>query len=401
MKNAPALLAGLLLSALGNAACTFYTACPAGNDPNKPAQGGNGTGGNGTGGSSNPNNGGKSNVGGTPFDGDAPTGVFVNLGESLQKTVPAGGDVMLLAPVPNSSRLIVGVAGPGLLATDDGGETWIQLGTGSGSDVINNGPMAVTFDPDNPETFWENGIYGGAIFRTDDSGETFDWLGTLGHCDLASFDFTDPDRKTILAGAHEMSGVLNVSRDAGETWEDIGANLPPGYNFSTLPLVIDAQTFLLGSCGYGMGKCGVFRSTDGGDSWTVVSDDGPASPPLRASDGTIYWGLYEGGMIISEDLGETWKKTSPGPVRSWSVALSELPDGRILALGYDYPLVTADKGETWKRVGGKLPFPGQNCGTYGMAYMPDRREIFINHNDCTGNISDNSIWSVPFDYETE
>lgn len=395
MKKAPAFLAGLLLSALGNAGCTFYTACPA-NNTDPPAQGGTNSG---TGGSSG--NGGDPGSSGSAVVGEVPTGVFVNVGESLAAEATDGGDVMLLSAVPNSPRVIAGVAGSGLLATDDGGETWTRLGTGKDSAVIDNGPQAIVYDPDHPETFWEAGIYGGAVFRTDDSGDTFRWLGTLGHSDLVSIDFTDPERKTLLAGSHEMTDALSLSKDGGETWEDIGANLPSGYNFSTLPLILDTQTFLLGSCGYDKGRCGVFRSTDGGDSWTVVSSNGPASVPLRASDDTIYWALYGGGMIVSEDLGETWTKTSPGPVQSMSASLTELPDGRILALGEEYPLATSDKGQTWTRVGGKLPFKGQNCGTYGLTYSPEQRAIFINHNDCTGKIIEDSVWSVPFDHETD
>jgi len=382
------------MSAFANG-CTFYTACPAGNN-NSTSNGGTNSG---TGGSSG--NGGAQSSGGAAFTGPAPTGVFVNVGASLAQVATGGGDLTLLSAVPNSPRVIAGVARTGLWATDDGGDTWTALGTGKGSAVIDNGPQAIVYDPDHPETYWEAGIYGGAVFRTDDSGDTFRWLGNLGHCDLASVDFTDPDRKTLLAGTHEMTDLVSLSRDSGDTWQDIGANLPSGFNFSTLPLILDTQTFLLGSCGYSKGKCGVFRSTDGGDSWTVVSNDGPSTAPVRASDDTIYWTLYGGGMIISEDLGETWTKTSPGPVQSTTAALSQLPDGRILALGSEYPLVTSDKGKTWTRVGGKLPFKGENCGTYGMAYSSQLRAIFINHNDCTGKLTDDGVWSVPFDYETQ
>jgi photosystem II stability/assembly factor-like uncharacterized protein len=214
-------------------------------------------------------------------------------------------------------------------------------------------------------------------------------------------DLSDPARSTLLAGPHEAQNVLSRSVDGGDNWEDIGPNLPKDSNFSTLPLIIDKETFLVGSCGFGKGKCGVFRSIDGGDSWDVVSTEGPAAAPLRASDDTIYWALYAGGMIVSEDLGLTWTKTSPGVVRTNARAIEELPDHRILALGDAYPLITDDKGKTWKRVGGKLPFQGLNCAIYGMTYSAELRAIFVSHNDCSGKVKDNAVWSVPFDYETD
>ena len=388
-------MAALAVAVGTNVGCTFYTACPAGNGNT------DGTGGttNGTAGSAS--TAGTQNSGGSVDEGPIPTGVFVNVTANLADLAEGGGDVSLVSAVPDSARVIAGVARAGLWATDDGGETWSHLGEGKGSDEINNGPQNLVYDPDEPQRFWEAGIYGGGVFRTEDSGDTFKWLGGISHCDMVSVDLTDPERKTLLAGPHEVPNLLSLSTDAGETWLDIGPNLPKDSNFSTLPLILDTTTFLVGSCGFGAGKCGVFRSTDGGDSWQVVSSEGPAAPPLRASDDTIYWALYNGGMIVSEDLGESWKKASPGPVRSASAALSELPDGRILALGEDYPLVTDDKGKTWTRVGGKLPFKGANCGTYGMTYSAVLRTIFINHNDCSGKITSDAVWSVPFDYEAE
>lgn len=396
MKKAFVFLAPLVVSALANAGCTFYTACPAGNtDPMSNAGTNSGTGG-------SSSNGGDQSSGGSAITGPLPTGEFVNVGASLAKLVTGGGDLMVVSAVPNSPRVIAGIASAGLWATDDGGESWIQLGDAEGSAVINNGPLAIVYDPEHPDTFWENGIYGDCAFRTDDAGKSFKRLGGALHCDLVSVDFSDPDRLTLLAGPHETPNVLSLSVDGGEMWEDVGPNLPEDSNFSTLPLIIDSETFLVGSCGFGNGKCGVFRSTDGGAQWDVVSSDGPAAAPLRASDDTIYWALYRGGMIVSEDLGKTWTKASPAVVPSNSGSLNELPDGRILALGEEYPLVTDDKGKTWKPVGGKLPFKGGiNCAIYGMTYSAELRAIFVNHNDCSGFLKSDAVWTVPFDYEAE
>jgi photosystem II stability/assembly factor-like uncharacterized protein len=71
------------------------------------------------------------------------------------------------------------------------------------------------YDPENPNTYWESGIYNdGGVFRTDDGGATFQPLGNVTHIDAVSVDLTDPDRSTLLAGAHEQS-VLLRSGDGG------------------------------------------------------------------------------------------------------------------------------------------------------------------------------------------
>jgi photosystem II stability/assembly factor-like uncharacterized protein len=329
-------------------------------------------------------------------------GTWVNVTGTLATQAMGGGDVSTISATPNSSRVIAGVYTKGLWSTDDGGMTWAALGTGAGSDTINNGPTAIVYDPDHADTYWEVGIYGGGVFKTTDDGVTFSLLGKSYHNDLVSVDFTDPDRKTMLAGPHELEGVLMLSKDAGASWNDIGASLPPNTNFSTLPLIIDTNTFLVGSCGFGMGSCGVFRSTDGGASWTVVTTNGPMARPLWASDGTIYWTLYNGGMMSSADQGQTWTTTGDGPVQTfYSSSPVELPDGRIVTLGAAYPLASSDKGKTWQKIGGPLPFPGANCGTYGITYSVALKSFFINHNDCTGMIIPNSVYSLAFDYTTQ
>jgi len=52
-------------------------------------------------------------------------------------------------------------------------------------------------------------------------------------------------------------------------------------------------------------------------------------------------------------------------------------------------------------VGGKLPFRAENCGTYGLMYSVALKTIFVNHNDCTGHLTSDALWSLPFDWETE
>lgn len=388
--------------ALLSGACTFYTSCPTDNGaPNPdPGKGGSSSAGNGSMGGSG-NNGGSQSEGGMDMGPD-PTGEFVDATGNLVEVATDAMDLSLLTSVAGSERIIVGMGMSGLWASDDAGATWSQLGTGDASDTINSRPTHITFDPEHADTYWLSGIYGSGAFRTDDAGETFEWLGDLSYSDLLSVDFTDPDRQLILAGGHEMRDTLWISTNGGAAWSNIGDRLPTDDSgFATLPLVIDSKNLLVGSCGGGPGTCGIFRSDDAGDSWAVVSDMGPYQAPLLASDGTIYWSLDGDGMILSEDEGKTWSETSPGPVKPYSDALVELPDGRILTLGRDFPLVTSDKGQTWTKVGGKLPYRAENCGTYGIMYSVALKTLFVNHNDCTGRLSEGALWSLPFDWETD
>ena len=127
-----------------------------------------------------------------------------------------------------------------------------------------------------------------------------------------SVDFTDPQRQTLLAGTHEQSGHLFLSTNGGAMWTDIGPKLPAGTGFSSQALVIDAKTYLLGAYTYSNtgGGLGVFRTTDGGQTWKQVFSTAVQGHPLVMSDGTIYWSLGgNGGMVKSTDKGQTWQQT--------------------------------------------------------------------------------------------
>ena len=336
----------------------------------------------------------------------APDTKWVNVTNNLTTlaaqgaAAPGAGDVSLLAGEPGSARVIAGVGHAGLFVTEDGGASWSKLGSGAGSASIQHIPSAIVFDPDHAGVFWESGIYGDGIFHTSDDGATFERLGDVSHNDSLSVDLSDPERKVLLAGAHEAVQKLYKSSNGGMTWQDIGSKLPAGSSFSTLPLILDTQTYLVGSAGYN-GKWGVFRSTDGGGSWTTVSPEGPAGEPIRAMDGALYWALSNGAMIASTDDGKSWTKSAAGPVQPFANGLFELPDGRIVALGMNHLLATADMGKTWKEIGEALPFPGANCQTYGFTYSVGSKTFFINHNDCSGKLASDAIWSSGFDYETE
>jgi DNA-binding beta-propeller fold protein YncE len=293
--------------------------------------------------------------------------------------------------------VIAGVARKGLYATTDG-KTWRELGAGAGSDTIINRPSSIVFDPEHPEVFWESGIYnGGGVYVTKDNGETFSQLGNITHNDLVSIDFTDPERKTLLAGGHEQKRTLHHSTDAGQTWTNIGDRLPEDSHFSTAPLIIDTNVYLVGACGWGDGACGVFRSTDGGASFVKASALGATNAPLLASDGFIYYPLiWDNGIALSKNQGETWlKPVGYGVVKT--VRPVELPDGRILSVGERSLMLATAGGGAFRAVGEPLPF----ASPAGLAYSAATKTVYIWRNDCGNKVLPNAIMSAGFDYSVE
>lgn len=337
-----------------------------------------------------------------------PVGNWMNATANLANMTSECGNLSFLSAKPDEDLLIAGIAKEGLWGSrnggisPDGGVSWQALGTGPGSAVITNRTSAIVYDPQNSARYWESGIYNGSgVYETMDDGQTFVALGDAGHIDLVSIDLSDPARKTLLAGGHEQSQTEYLSTNGGMTWTNVGAGLPAS-TYCSLPLIIDAQTYLVGCGGFGGGTTGVYRTTNSGGSWSRMTQAGGMSAPLRASDKTktIYWPSYPGqGLARSTDDGVTWT-TPPGSTVLSSWPPVELPDGRVAALGQQYVMVSSDRGATWVPASGPLPY---NTAV-GLAYSAYQKAFYIWHRTCgTGAdpVPDDAIMRFAFDYQTQ
>jgi photosystem II stability/assembly factor-like uncharacterized protein len=173
-------------------------------------------------------------------------------------------------------------------------------------------------------------------------------------------------------------------------------NLPAGTNFCTNALVIDKNIHLVGCSGYAGGTDGVFRTTDGGQTWKQVSTASAAALPLWASDGTIYWSLiYDHGLIKSTDQGNTWTQ----PIANGTLKTGhpiELPDGRIVAPGPKTLMISTDKGGTFNALGTAMPFTPNS-----ITYSPFRNAFFIEQFDCGNVVVADAISRYGFDYRAQ
>jgi hypothetical protein len=305
------------------------------------------------------------------------------------------------AAVPCSPTVIVSVANAGLWATDDRGATWRQLGRAPGSAAITNRGSAIIFDPVHPSTFWETGLYGGGIYKTSNAGDSFDLLGPQSFTQWVSVDFGDPSRKTLLTGTHGQRQQVQLSRDQGATWTNVGANLPADSDNSEFPVILDAHTFLVGGSS-GAATCGIFRSTDTGASWQRVSTLSVShfGAPLRASDGAIYWPLHsDAGLAKSVDGGLTWTVVV-GPGVMAGVTPLELPDHSIVVAGVDHLLRSTDGAVTWVPLGEPLPFDlTAHNDQGGLTYSAHWKMFFLWHWDCGSTVLPDAVMSAGYDPE--
>lgn len=299
-----------------------------------------------------------------------PSGVWVNVTSNVGEPKWGYAGVTLLAAVPGSNRVIAGVSEAGLWETSDGGKTWTKLGAKDAVPIMNR-PYQIVFDPKDSSVFWESGNYAGpGLFKTIDGGKTFQSLGKLTHLDGVGIDFTDPERKMLVVGHHEQSCSVEKSTDGGLTWTNIGQSLPADTNFSSDPIVQDANTFIVNAAGWKKdASFGIYRTTDGGKSWKKICDQGPAGIPCITPAGAIYWqALWAKGLLKSEDHGLTWNLL-PGPVKDNPIAL---PDGKLMAAVDRQLMISADGGKSWQKTGPEIPFKPT-----GICFSERGRAVYV------------------------
>jgi hypothetical protein len=140
--------------------------------------------------------------------------------------------------------------------------------------------LAVAGIPGNPDTFYFGAVAGG-VWRTDDAGATWQPLtdGTP-ISSVGALAIAPSDHNVIYVGTGEAAprgditygdGVYK-SVDGGKTWSHIG--LSDSRQIGAL--IVDprnADTVLVAAFGHAFGpngERGVYRTTDGGKSWTRV-----------------------------------------------------------------------------------------------------------------------------------
>ena len=251
-----------------------------------------------------------------------------------------------------------GVQDAALFKSTDGGASWQELSAlrqhktgpdwqpGAGGMCLHT----IVLDPTRDQRMFA-AISAAGVFRTDDAGETWqpvnnglhsdgipDGDAEVGHC-VHSLAMHPTRPETLFMQKH---WDVMRSDDAGESWRDVGDNLPTDFGFAIdvhahepetvyiVPIKSDSEHFPLD------GQLRVYRSRTGGNEWEPLTDGLPqrdcyvnvlrdAMAVDSLDDCGIYFGTTGGQVYVSNNAGDNWSPIVRDLPAVLSVEVQTLP----------------------------------------------------------------------------
>ncbi len=262
--------------------------------------------------------------------------------------------------------------GDGIYKSEDGGKTWKNKGLTKSEHL-----SEIIVHPGNSDVIWvaaqgplwskggERGLY-----KSTDGGTT--WRKTLGNAEWTGvtdivIDPRNPDllyaatwdrHRTVAAymGGGPGSGI-HRSTDGGETWTELTNGIPKS-NLGKIGLAISPQKpdEVYAAIELDRTKGGIYKSWDRGSSWTKQSDavsgaTGPHYYQELYADPHVYDKIYlaNNRIIVSDNGGKDYYSMSENKKHSDNHAVEFTDDPNFIMVGSDGGLyVSHDKTKHWR-----------------------------------------------------
>jgi len=324
-----------------------------------------------------------------------------------------GGRVTAVTGVPGKPHLYyMGATGGGVWRTENAGQTWENL-SDKHFKVGTIGAVAVSRS-DNNVIYVGTGespirgvttSHGDGVWRSTDAGANWTHVGLPKAGQIARIQVhpTNPDIAYVgvqgqIWGPSEERGVFRTT-DGGRTWQHV---LKAGHETGASDLRMDPTNPRILYAGMwhhgrkpwfvmsGGTEGGIFKTIDGGDTWTKLEGGlpkmiGKIGVDVSASNPRRVYAIIEaepekGGLWRSDDGGETWELINGHRVlhsRAWyyiHIAADPVDENTVYVL--NVPLMkSVDAGKTWEKI--KTPHGDH----HDQWINPDDPMNFINGND--------------------
>jgi len=280
---------------------------------------------------------------------------------------------MAVADDAGLRTIYVGAASGGVWKSDDRGDTWRPIFEQEATASI--GDVAVA--PSNHNIVWVGtgednlfraGIAGTGMYKSTDAGATWQQMGLVdsGTIGRVIVHPTNPDIVFVAASGHEWTsndtrGVFRTT-DGGKNWTKVFFR---SANTGAVDLVMDPSdpNTLYAAMwqrvrrkwsdprvepGYGEG--GVWKTTDGGTTWTAAND-GLAPAQFR---GRIGLDIARSNPNVVYAIVDSYDTGRPARPQERDAYRRLLPEGSNIIKGLEI-YRSDNKGRSWKLVSGQTP----------------------------------------------
>ena len=314
----------------------------------------------------------------------------------------------------------VGYTGGGVWKTENAGHSWRVISDGPGGARMNGSIGAIAVAESDPNVVYvgtgehavrgQSSSYGNGVFRSTDAGKTWARVGLENTRQIAQVRVhpSNPDVVYVAAQGDRWKGTnergIYRSTDGGKSWTQVlkGTNATSGASDLSLDpsnarilyaAFWDHQRLPWQVRSGGAGS-GIWKSTDGGDSWTRLSEGlpklmgkiGVAVSPANPERVYAIIEAEKGGLFRSDDAGKTWRLLSEDRLiqtRSWYyMHITADPQNADVVYVMNAPVMKSiDGGRTFTTL------QARHGDNHQLWINPKDSRLLINANDGGATIS--------------
>ena len=333
-----------------------------------------------------------------------PIGPAITSGRIVDFAIPEGPADRIVRP---GQLIYAASASGGVWKTVNEGTTWEPIFDKYGSSSI--GDIAVA--PSNPDIVWvgtgesnnqRSSSWGDGVYKSENGGKTWTHMGlrTSQHIGRIIVHPTNPQIVFVAsAGPLWADGGergLYKTTDGGKTWKAV-IKISPHTGVTDVimdpvnPDIMYAAAFQRQRKAYsfvgGGPESAIYKSIDGGESWTKLTEGLPkvdvgriGLDVSRSKPGTVYATMENNGAEVyrSDDYGASWRKMGNARSYPWymgQIRVDPRNADRIYHLGVQLQ-VSEDGGRTFRNTG-----TSAHADHHALWIDPTDSDHFVNGND--------------------